>query len=72
MRDAIELEIAKNALTSIADEMAVVALKSAFSIILKESGDASSAICDRYGAWSHRPPARRYTIWPVSAPRCAS
>jgi len=49
MRDPIELEIAKNALTSIAEEMAVVALKSAFSIILKESGDASSAICDRYG-----------------------
>jgi N-methylhydantoinase B len=49
MRDPIEPEIAKNALTSIADEMAVVALKSAFSIILKESGDASSAICDRHG-----------------------
>ncbi len=34
MRDAIELEIAKNALTAIANKMAVVALKSAFSIIL--------------------------------------
>ena len=49
MRDPVELEIVKNALTSIAEEMATVALKSAFSIILKESGDASSAICDRYG-----------------------
>jgi N-methylhydantoinase B/oxoprolinase/acetone carboxylase alpha subunit len=35
MRDAVELEIAKYALTSLADEMAVVVLKSAFSIILK-------------------------------------
>ena len=49
MRDPIELEIAKNALTSIADEMAVVALKSAFVIILKESGDAGGAICNRHG-----------------------
>jgi N-methylhydantoinase B len=48
--DPITLEIVKNALSSLADEMALVILRSAYSPIVRDSMDYSSAICDRDGA----------------------
>jgi N-methylhydantoinase B len=47
--DPITLEIIKNALSSLADEMALVILRSAYSPIVRDSMDYSSAICDRDG-----------------------
>lgn len=47
--DPITLEIVKNALSSLADEMALVILRSAHSPIVRDSMDYSSAICDRNG-----------------------
>ncbi len=47
--DPITLEIVKNALSSLADEMALVILRSAHSPIVRDSMDYSSAICDRHG-----------------------
>lgn len=47
--DPITLEIIKNALSSVADEMALVILRSAYSPIVRDSMDYSSAICDREG-----------------------
>jgi N-methylhydantoinase B len=47
--DPITLEIVKNALSSLADEMALVILRSAYSPIVRDSMDYSSAICDRHG-----------------------
>ena len=47
--DPITLEIVKNALSSLADEMALVILRSAHSPIVRDSMDYSSAICDRTG-----------------------
>ncbi|GAA0294886.1 hydantoinase B/oxoprolinase family protein [Sphingomonas oligophenolica] len=47
--DPITLEIVKNALSSLADEMALVILRSAYSPIVRDSMDYSSAICDLSG-----------------------
>lgn len=47
--DAITLEIVKNALGSIADEMALVVLRTAFSPIVRDSMDFSTAVFDRAG-----------------------
>jgi N-methylhydantoinase B len=47
--DPITLEIVKNALGSLADEMALVILRSAYSPIVRDSMDYSTAICDRNG-----------------------
>lgn len=47
--DPVTLEIVKNALASIADEMALVILRSAYSPIVRDSMDYSTALCDRDG-----------------------
>jgi N-methylhydantoinase B len=47
--DAITLEIVKNALSSIADEMALVVLRTAYSPIVRDSMDFSTAVFDRQG-----------------------
>lgn len=47
--DSVTIEIMRNKLTSIADEMQTVLLKAAFSPIVKEGMDASSAIFDTKG-----------------------
>ena len=47
--DAITLEIVKNALSSIADEMALVVLRTAYSPIVRDSMDFSTAVFDRFG-----------------------
>lgn len=47
--DAITLEIVKNALSSVADEMALVVLRSAYSPIVRDSMDFSTAVFDRQG-----------------------
>ncbi|WP_349606465.1 hydantoinase B/oxoprolinase family protein [Cupriavidus sp. DF5525] len=46
---AITLEIVKNALSSIADEMALVVLRSAYSPIVRDSMDFSTAVFDHAG-----------------------
>src|ERR1700742_3044847 len=43
--DRIEIEILKNALTSIADEMAVTVMRTAHSTIIKDAADFSVALC---------------------------
>src|SRR6516225_5534664 len=48
--DPITFEVIKNALDSIADEMAIVLMRSAYSPIVRDSLDYSTAICDRDGA----------------------
>lgn len=47
--DPVTLEIVKNALDSIADEMALVVLRSAYSPIVRDSMDYSTAVCDHEG-----------------------
>lgn len=47
--DPIRLEVLKNALESIADEMALIILRSAFSGIVRDAMDYSTAICDAQG-----------------------
>jgi len=47
--DPITLEIVKNALEALADEMALVVLRCAYSPIVRDSMDYSTAICDRLG-----------------------
>lgn len=47
--DPVTLEIVKNALASIADEMALVILRSAYSPIVRDSMDYSTALFDRDG-----------------------
>lgn len=49
LSDPITLEIVKNGLSSLADEMALVILRSAYSPIVRDSMDYSTAICDRNG-----------------------
>ena len=44
--DPVTLEILKNALESLADEMALIILRSAYSPIVRDSMDYSTAICD--------------------------
>lgn len=47
--DAIQIEILKNALTSIGDEMALTVLRTGHSTIIKDGADFSTAICDASG-----------------------
>lgn len=45
----IRLEVVKNALDSIADEMALIIMRSAYSGIVRDAMDYSTAICDARG-----------------------
>lgn len=47
--DPITLEVVKNALSSIADEMALVIMRTAYSSIVRDSMDYSTGLCDRQG-----------------------
>ncbi len=47
--DPIQIEILKNALTSIADEMALTVLRTGHSTIIKDGADFSTALCDAHG-----------------------
>lgn len=47
--DPVTLEILKNALESLADEMALIILRSAYSPIVRDSMDYSTAVCDAQG-----------------------
>lgn len=47
--DPVTLEILQNALSAIADELALVIMRSAYSNIVRDSMDYSTAVCDRYG-----------------------
>jgi N-methylhydantoinase B len=47
--DSITLEVVKNALASTADEMALVIMRSAYSPVVRDTMDYSTALCDREG-----------------------
>ena len=47
--DPITLEVVKNALGSTADEMALVIMRSAYSPVVRDTLDYSTALCDRNG-----------------------
>lgn len=47
--DPITMEVVKNALSSIADEMALVIMRTAYSSIVRDSMDYSTGLCDRQG-----------------------
>lgn len=47
--DPITLEVIKNALGTIADELALVIMRTAYSNIVRDSMDYSTAVCDRLG-----------------------
>ena len=47
--DPITLEVVKNALASVADEMALVVMRSAYSPVVRDTMDYSTALCDRDG-----------------------
>jgi N-methylhydantoinase B len=47
--DPITLEVIKNALDSIADQIALVLMRSAYSPVVRDSLDYSTAVCDRDG-----------------------
>ncbi len=47
--DPITLEVVQNALSSIADELALVIMRSAYSNIVRDSMDYSTAVCDHLG-----------------------
>ncbi len=47
--DPITLEVVHNALDSIADEMALVLMRTAFSPVVRDSMDYSTGFCDRHG-----------------------
>jgi N-methylhydantoinase B len=47
--DPITFEVVKNALSSIADEMALVIMRSAYSPVVRDSMDYSTALCDGEG-----------------------
>ena len=47
--DPITLEVLHNALSSIADEMALVIMRTAYSSIVRDSMDYSTGLCDRHG-----------------------
>lgn len=47
--DPITLEVIQNALGSIADELALVIMRSAYSNIVRDSMDYSTAVCDHAG-----------------------
>ena len=47
--DPVRLELVKNAMGSIVDEMVLTVVRIAFSSIMKDTMDLSSAFCDRHG-----------------------
>ena len=47
--DPITLEVVKNALAATADEMALVIMRSAYSPVVRDTLDYSTALCDRNG-----------------------
>ena len=47
--DPVTLEVVKNALSSLGDEMALVILRSAYSPVVRDSMDYSTALCDHQG-----------------------
>ena len=47
--DPITLEVVRNALASTADEMALVVMRSAYSPVVRDTMDYSTALCDRDG-----------------------
>src|SRR5688572_6974950 len=47
--DPVRLELMKNALGSVADEMILTVVRIAYSSIMKDTMDLSAAICDRNG-----------------------
>ena len=47
--DAITFEVIRNALDSLADEIALVLMRSAYSPVVRDSMDYSTALCDRDG-----------------------
>src|SRR5438552_6280052 len=47
--DPITFEVVKNALDSVADQIALVLMRSAYSPIVRDSLDYSTAVCDRDG-----------------------
>ena len=47
--DPITMEVVRNALSSIADEMALVIMRTAYSSIVRDSMDYSTGLCDRDG-----------------------
>lgn len=47
--DSITFEVVQNALSSIADEMALVIMRSAYSPVVRDSMDYSTALCDARG-----------------------
>ncbi len=49
MHAPVLIEIIKNAMATIAEEIGIVAVRSAYSTAVKESADASAAVCDCAG-----------------------
>jgi N-methylhydantoinase B len=47
--DPVRLEVLRNAFDTIADEMALILMRSAYSAIVRDSMDYSTAICDAQG-----------------------
>jgi N-methylhydantoinase B len=47
--DPITFEVIKNALSSIGDEMALIVMRSAYSPVVRDTMDYSTALCDRRG-----------------------
>jgi len=47
--DPVRLELIKNAMGSVVDEMVLTVVRIAFSSIMKDTMDLSSAFCDRHG-----------------------
>ncbi|MEA2365209.1 MAG: N-methylhydantoinase [Thermoleophilaceae bacterium] len=47
--DPITLEVVNNGLASVADEMALVVMRSAYSAVVRDTMDYSTALCDRRG-----------------------
>lgn len=47
--NAVQLELMKNAIGSVVDEMVLTVVRVAYSAIMKDTMDLSSAFCDRHG-----------------------
>src|SRR5258705_10700866 len=47
--DPVRLELVKNAIGSVVDEMVLTVVRIAYSSIMKDTMDLSSAFCDRQG-----------------------
>lgn len=47
--DPLTLEVVQHALASVADEMALMVMRSAYSPVVRDTMDYSTALCDRHG-----------------------